>query len=139
MENKPNYESTIRKMITREDRLTNQRMLWLAAFNGLLCAGLGFAWGKEDAKFLAIVFSFLGFTSSFLNGLALTFSSRAQRRLLIWWNNNKPKPYNGPGVMGCEPLDKKKFSLYLTPWIMLSYLFVLGWLAIFLFVLGYIK
>jgi len=41
-----NYEAVVREMITREDELTNQRMLWMAAFNGLLFAALGFAWGE---------------------------------------------------------------------------------------------
>src|SRR5437588_8826124 len=42
------YEATVRQMITTEDALTNQRMLWMAAFNGLLFAALGFAWDKAD-------------------------------------------------------------------------------------------
>ena len=77
-----NYEAVVREMITREDELTNQRMLWMAAFNGLLFAALGFAWDKPGARFLTVVFSILGFTASFLNGLALLFASLAQRRLL---------------------------------------------------------
>lgn len=71
------YEATVREMITREDELTNQRMLWMAAFNGLLFAALGFAWGKPGAKFLTTVFSALGVSASFLNGLALIFASNA--------------------------------------------------------------
>src|SRR5438105_10912852 len=104
------YEATVRKMITREDELTNQRMLWMAAFNGLLFAALGFAWGKTDAKFLTIVFSILGVAASALNGLALIFASNAQHRLLNWWHENKSESYRGPGVMGVEP--KAMFLLY---------------------------
>jgi hypothetical protein len=129
------YEETVREMITREDELTNQRMLWMAAFNGLLFAALGFAWDKPGAKFLTIVFSFLGISASFLNGLALIFASNAQRRLLFWYHSKKSKNYTGPGVMGCEPLDKKMYSLYVTPWIVLAFVFTAGWLAILLFVL----
>lgn len=129
------YEATVREMITREDELTNQRMLWMAAFNGLLFAALGFAWDKPDAKFLTTVFSFLGISASLLNGLALIFASTAQRRLLFWWHSKKSKTYTGPGVMGCEPLDKKRYSLYVTPWIVLAFVFTAGWLAILLFVL----
>jgi hypothetical protein len=128
------YEATVRAMITREDELTNQRMLWMAAFNGLLFAALGFAWDKSGARFLTTIFSILGVSASFLNGLALIFASHAQRRLLIWWHG-RSAGYTGPGVMGCEPLDKKLYSLYLTPWILLSSVLTAGWLAILVFVL----
>ena len=46
------YESVVRDMISRENDLTNQRMLWMAAFNGLLFAALGFAWAKLGPGFL---------------------------------------------------------------------------------------
>ena len=130
-----NHEKVVRKMITREDELTNQRMLWTAAFNGLLFTALGFAWDKSDTKFLVIVFSILGFATSLLNGLALIFASKAQRRLLLWWKLNMPKSYAGPGVMGGEPMDPGKlYSFFFTPWIMLAFIFALGWLAILWFV-----
>ena len=133
------YENTVRAMISREDELTNQRMLWMAAFNGLLFAAMGFAWDKPGAKFLSIVFSILGIATSFLNGVALIFASNAQRRLLAWWHRFKPSPYVGPGVMGCEPLDEKKYSLYFTPWITLAFIFTCGWLAILIFVIRSVK
>jgi lysylphosphatidylglycerol synthetase-like protein (DUF2156 family) len=123
-------------MITKENDLTNQRMLWMAAFNGLLFAALGFAWDKTNAKFLTIVFSILGVSASFLNGIALIFASNAQRSLLFWWHSKKPKNYNGPGVMGFEPLDAKRYSLFLTPWILIAFIFTAGWLAILIFVLN---
>jgi hypothetical protein len=129
------YESTVREMITRENDLTNQRMLWMAAFNGLLFAALGFAWDKAGARFLTLVFSILGVAASFSNGLALIFASTAQRRLLFWWHSRKPRHYDGPGVMGYEPLDKGRYSLYITPWILLSFVFTAGWFAILLFAL----
>jgi len=129
------HEKTVREMITKENELTNQRMLWMAAFNGLLFAAIGFAWDKSGVKFLSIVISLLGISASFLNGLALIFASNAQRRLLFWWHENKPPSYVGPGVMGCEPLDKKLYSLYVTPWILLASIFTVGWLAILIYVL----
>ena len=125
------YEAVVREMITREDELTNQRMLWMAAFNGLLFAALGFAWDKPDARYLTVVFSILGFAASFLNGLALIFASNAQRRLLFWWKSRKPSLYTGPGVMGGAPLDDKTlYSFYFTPWISLAFIFAAGWLVI---------
>jgi hypothetical protein len=131
------YEPVVREMITKENELTNQRMLWMAAFNGLLFASLGFSWEKQDTNLLKIVISCLGIAASFLNGLALVFAADAQRRLLQWWHDNTPKnSYKGPGVMGVEPKDKERRSLYFAPWIILSFLFTLGWLAILIFVLG---
>jgi hypothetical protein len=129
------YEVVIREMITREDELTNQRMLWMAAFNGLLFAALGFAWDKDGARFLAIMFAILGIASSFLIGLTLIFSSHAQRRLLGWWEANRPRDYNGPGVMGGVPPDKKSYALYFTPWILLASIFSIAWLLILAFAL----
>ena len=130
------YEATVREMITREDELTNQRMLWMAAFNGLLFAALGFAWDKPGARFLTTIFSLLGISASLLNGVALIYAANAQRRLLSWWHDQKSKAYAGPGVMGCEPLDAKKmYSFYVTPWILLAFLLTAGWLAVLLFVL----
>ena len=128
------YEAVVRDMISKENDLTNQRMMWMAAFNGLLFAALGFAWDKAGAKFLTTVFASLGVASSFLNGVALIFASNAQRRLLVWWHASRPTSYLGPGVMGCEPLDQKRYSLYVTPWILLSSLFVVGWGAILVFI-----
>ena len=128
------YEATVREMITSENELTHQRMIWMASFNGLLFAALGFAWDKAGVEFLTIVFSLLGVLSSFLNGLALIFASNAQRRLLLWWHTKKPKEYIGPGVMGCEPLDEKMYSVYVTPWILIAFIFSAGWLAILIFI-----
>jgi hypothetical protein len=132
------HESTVREMITREDELTNQRMLWMAAFNGLLFAALGFAWEKADARFFAIVLSALGIASSFLNGLSLTFSAGAQRRLLLWWHNEIPQTYYGPGVMGAEPTDKRRLAFFFAPWILLAFAFVVGWVAILIYVCRYV-
>jgi hypothetical protein len=103
-----NHEKVVRRMIAREDELTNQRMLWTATFNGLLFTSLGFAWDKPDATFFRVVVSVLGFATSFLNGLTLIFAANAQRRLLLWWKLKTPKGYAGPGVIGAEPLDARR-------------------------------
>jgi len=129
-EERRDYEDVVRTMITREDELTNQRMLWNAAFNGLLFASLGFAWGKPDARAISIIFCLLGIASSLLTGSGLLFASLAQRRLLRWWFAKRPADYDGPGVMGQEPLDKGMTSMYFTPWFLLAMIFVLGWCAV---------
>lgn len=134
------YEAVIRQMMTREDELINQRMLWMAAFNGLLFAALSFAWDKPAARFLGQTFSFLGFSACFLSGIGLILASTSQRRLLLLWHRKKPKDYVGPGVMGAEPLDNKLlYSMYASPWIWLVFVFAGGWLVILRFVCKYVK
>ena len=128
------YEAIVRQMITDENTLTNQRMLWMAAFNGLLFTALGFAWDKPRAHFLALVFALLGVTASSLNGFTLISAAHAQRRLVSWWREHRPLHYTGPGVMGHEPLDRKMYTHYLAPWVQLSFAFAAGWLAILIFV-----
>ena len=134
------YEAVVRQMMTREDELTNQRMLWMAAFNGLLFAALGFAWDKRGGRFLTMVFCTLGFFASFLNGLALILASNAQRSLLLWWHKKRPKDYDGPGVMGSEPLDNNRlYSMYVAPWVWLAFIFSGGWVVILWFIFKYVK
>jgi hypothetical protein len=135
-----NHEAIVREMITREDELTNQRMLWMAAFNGLLFASFGFAWDKTGARFLEIVLSCLGVATSLLTGLALVFAAHAQRRLLKWWHKSVSKTYHGPGVMGVEPTDMHHgaLSIFFAPWILLAVAFIAGWAFILHFVWKYV-
>lgn len=133
-------ESVVRSMIKREDDLTDQRIIWMAAFNGLLFAALGFAWGKPGARFLTLVFSSLGLLSSLLSGIALVFAADSLRRLMLWWEANRPEDYNGPGVMGANPrAGKKLYGFYFTPWILLAVVFAGGWVAILWFAAKYVR
>jgi hypothetical protein len=129
------YEVTVRQMFNREDELINHRMLWMAAFNGLLFTALGTAWDKPGAGPLTLVFAILGVASAALSGVALFYASNAQRQLLRWWHANRPTDYAGPGMMASEPPDKRGFSFYVTPWTALSALFAGGWLAVLILVL----
>ncbi len=124
------YEGIVRGMITNEDQLVNNRMVWMAAFNGLLFAALGFAWEKSGTDFLLKVICVLGILSSLLNGIAVEMACFAQRRVLLWWHSNKPPDYAGPGVMGSEPLDSRLYSIYFSPWFLLCMSFMVSWAAI---------
>jgi len=127
-------------MIKREDDLTDQRIIWMAAFNGLLFAALGFAWDKPDTRFLTLVFSILGLFSSILSGIGLVFAADSLRRLMMWWEAHKPEDYDGPGVMGANPRAGEKFyGFYFTPWILLAIVFSGGWGAILWFAVHYVK
>jgi hypothetical protein len=130
------YEATVRDMITQQNQLTDQRMAWMTTCNGLLFAALGFTLGKPDAPFLTKIICFLGVSASFLSGIALVLASHAARRLLLWWQKNKPEGYDGPGVMNVRSPEREKFYyVYFAPWTLLSFLFTAGWVAILLFVL----
>ena len=52
-------------------------------------AALGFAWDKEDARDLVLVFSVLGIIVAISCWSALTIGSRAFAELDAWWNANR--------------------------------------------------
>lgn len=119
----------VRSMIRFENELINHRLTWMATLNGLLFTGLGFAWGKSDARGLIFVFAFLGIAVSFLSGVGLFAANRAFRKLYDWWQDNKPSEYKGPDVIGIPPMYKG-FGSWLTPWTLLPICFLFGWIAI---------
>ena len=128
------YESVVRQMISHEDDLTNQRMLWSAAFNGLLFAALGFTWGKADMKTPQAIFCYLGMAASVLATAGTCFATSAHLRLLHWWSAaTRNIDYKGPGVMGAKPVEAR-WLFYVSPWILTTGFFGLGWLGILIFI-----
>jgi hypothetical protein len=128
------YEPVIRQMLSHEDDLTNQRMLWSAAFNGLLFAALGFTWGKADSRTPATIFCCLGMATSALTTAGTCFAVTAQLRLLDWWSAATRKiGYIGPGVMGGKPIGLR-WLFYFSPWVLITACFVLGWFGILIHV-----
>jgi hypothetical protein len=126
------HEDAIRALVKHESEVTNNRMIWSAAFHGLLFAALGFCWDKEDTSNLIGVFCTLGIFVSFLNTIGLVYSSKATRQLLIWWHENKPLDYKGPDIIGLSPKNPYSILYYFAPWNLLSMLFMFGWFAIFI-------
>jgi hypothetical protein len=130
------YAEVIRSLIDHESEVTNHRMIWMAAFHGLLFTALGFAWDKPDTRSLITVFCLLGIAVSSLNAIALISSSIATRRLLIWWDNHKPTDYNGPEVIALAPKNPRSLLFLIAPWNILALIFGFGWVAILLINLG---
>jgi hypothetical protein len=130
------YESVVRKMIVHEDDLFNHRMRWNAIYNGLLLAALSFSLTSEkpEAEFLTNLIKYLGLLTSIFGTLAVSFSANAQRRLMLWWQKHMPDDYNGPGVMGGEPLkfDKHLLTFFISPWIFIALILMAGWFIIIL-------
>src|SRR6266545_238837 len=80
--------------------------------------------GNSLVKKRILKMSFLGISSTFLSFFGTLFASHAQRRLRLWWQNQK-RFDNGPGVMGCEP--PTLYLLYASPWNLIAALLIVGW------------
>lgn len=128
------YENAqiIRSMIEHENILQNYRLTWLMTIQGLLFAALGFAWDKKDARELIGILCLLGILVALSSWTALKLSRMALKNLQDWWETNKSKNYDGPPVVG---LKAKYNSIIwvLRPWRALPWLFMLGWVTIFIF------
>lgn len=124
----------IRSLLCRESEFTNNRVVWMAAFQGLLFASLGFAWDKKDTGALSVIFSLLGIATAILSGIGLMAASLATRRLLVWWADKRPRNYHGPPVIGYEMDDPKSVVGLLPPWTLIPVCFILAWIAIMVIV-----
>ncbi len=126
------YIKLARSVVEHESEVTNHRMIWTAAFHGLLFTALSFVWGQPDARRLISAFALLGISVSLLNTYALVMSSVATRHIMIWWTKNKPIDYAGPDIIGIAPDNPRSVIYYFAPWNILSFLFSFGWLAVFI-------
>lgn len=125
------WAEVARSMIDAENRLINDRVGWLTTLQGLLFAGLGVVWDKSNATALIRMLCGLGMSISIIILLALIGSSRAQNRVLDWWDSNRPSDYTGPDVIGLRP-PPNKFLRHLAPWNWLALVFLLTWIIIWL-------
>ena len=125
----------IRSLIFNESELTNNRVVWMASFQGLLFASLGFAWDKSGTTGLGVIFSLLGIATAILSVIGLIAASLATRRLVVWWVGNRPKAYRGPPVIGYEFDDPKALvGLLPPPWTLIPICFMFAWIAILVIV-----
>src|SRR5205085_12141104 len=70
----------IREMIKQESDVSNHRLTWMVTLQGLLFAGLGFAW--KEGKALITVLAILGVLSSASSLIALHIAHRATVKML---------------------------------------------------------
>ncbi|MFA5073603.1 MAG: hypothetical protein WC539_06875 [Nitrospirota bacterium] len=129
--NESSYEETVRTMINRENDLIHYRVTWLMTVQGLFFAALGLAWNKPDISSFIALLCFLGILMSVVVLIALAGASRAIRRLIGWWDTNKPSHYQGPDVVGIRPMRTKYFG-WIGPWGIIPFLFIIAWTVVFL-------
>lgn len=122
------HEEATRAMISEENKLVNERISWMMTGQGLLFAAMTFAWDKQSSGSLIIVLCLLGMCLSIVSAAALTGATRAMSRLYLWWELNKPKDYQGPGVRGL-PLEGW-IGLYVGPWTFIPLFFMLAWAVV---------
>jgi hypothetical protein len=138
----PKYESVVRKMIQHEDAVINHRVTWMCTLNGLLFTAIGLLWDKSPSRLLMIIIGCLGFVVSLVSLILLMSATKAMARLRLWWKENKPSDYSGPGVMGLESMGPAPFhwiSNYLNPWDFLAASLLVAWSAFLIwYVRGYV-
>ena len=120
---------TIRTMIHRENEVINHRVTWLATMQGLLFASLGFAWDKPKIEPFVDLLCFLGIAMSVILFALLAGASVAMYRLSKWWDDHKPKSYDGPDVIGLKPLRWPLLRCF-GPWSFIPLLFLMAWFEV---------
>ncbi len=70
-------EVAVVKLLEHEAEVTSHRVVWMAAFHGLLLTALGFLWDKKDAKSVISILCALGIIASILSSISLIMSSQA--------------------------------------------------------------
>lgn len=125
------YEDTVRLMIHRENEIIHQRLTWCITIQGFLFAAIGFSWDKAGNKPFILLICVLGFLLSLILFFTMAEASRATRRLLDWWDTNKPQDYNGPGVIGGAP-HRSGLPSWSGPWTYIAIIFALSWIAVWL-------
>jgi hypothetical protein len=119
---------TIRAMIKSENEFANHRLGWMNTINGLLFAGVSFAWGKLNASPIIYLFCALGFLVCLMTFFGVLTAVRSINRQFDWWEHNKPQDYSGPDVIGTPP-PKNVLFRYQAPQNYLPLLFLLGWVG----------
>jgi len=123
------YWERINSMIRYENDLLNQRLTWLATFEGLLFTAYFVAIDKvHDQKWMSIVFASTGMLVALSIWVGTLRSNRAISSLTAIWDNNRPIDYSGPDVQGVRSDEGK--SAYFMPGYFLPALLWVAWPAV---------
>jgi len=113
----------IRDLIKHENALMSDRMGWFLTLQGLLFAGLAFAWDKGAG--ISVVFSVVGVLSSMSIGVLLRYGTHAMKRLEEQSNPDS----DGPSI-GRKYSETKWIVHFLLPWNLLPVVFFVAWVCL---------
>ena len=121
---------TVRSMIKAENEFANHRLGWMNTINGLLFAGVAFAWGKVNASLIIGLFCVFGIFVCLTTFGGVVAAVRAMLRQFDWWERNKPTAYSGPEVIGIPPPVNGFLRYLLAPQLHPPLIFMMAWVAI---------
>jgi hypothetical protein len=122
----------IRSMINIEHRFINDRVGWMLTSQAFLFTALGFLLGKPNSIALLWLICVLGIAIAGIIASSVILATRAIYELADWWDEHKPKDYNGPAIAGKLTCRNMSLRSFLGPWNFLAYCFLLAWLFIVL-------
>jgi hypothetical protein len=134
-DNEQRIVDEVRRLVEHENTVINYRIGWLIALQGLLFAGFGALYPKStvlapEVKHLLMVFPCTGIALAFVTLLSLIASATASKRLLRWWEENKPNSYRGPGISGWHMPAKWAWPHYCAPWNFIPIIIGCAWSAV---------
>ena len=84
----------------------------------------------REIKHLLLVFPCTGIALAAIGWLSLMASATANKRLLVWWEANKPASYRGPGVLGWNMPANWFWPHYLAVWNFIPITIGCAWTAV---------
>jgi len=121
------YDRIIREMIQHESVLTDHRMTWMWALQGLLFTTLGLLW--EKSVLATLVVCGLGMISSISVGYSILVSIKATNTLINDWENKLGD--NAVQYPRIEALQGHEMRFrYLLPWRLFPFLFPSAWFCL---------
>lgn len=118
------HAEIVRAMIRHEDTITNYRISWFTAVQGLLFAGLFVAYQAKIALIFSVIIG-VGVGSCILTSISLIIGTRAKAAITRWWSENS-QGYSGPPVVGYYPAHNSVLG-HLAPSNLLPYVFIVAW------------
>lgn len=112
-------QSVTRQLIHDENEMINQRMNWFLMLQGLMFAGIAFAWEKNSA--LCVVFSCVGMLSAVSVGILLRHGIITIKKL-----EQSIEEFDHP-VIGRGYKETAPFIHFLLPWHFLPMLMIVAW------------
>jgi hypothetical protein len=125
-------DEIVRSMIEKENDYIHYRVTWFCTLEGLLFTAFSFASGRPQIQHLLVyLHCVLGMAVAGIVLHPIWYAHRTIMNLLDWWDEHKPKDYDGPDVIGGRPM--KASWRKVAAWHFLPMIFGLAWFIIFIF------